>query len=107
HLSNLHEWNLEFCRVIAGLEAFALSKDAEHRRVSIRDPTPKDETAHENHDARKKTLEKIEDADCADANKVEDSALDAQVREGLVKALEDSVLAPWSVFLHDGPSLLK
>jgi len=64
-----------------------LGEDAEHRRIGICDPTSKDETAHEDYDAGEKTLEKIEDADCADAIKVEDRSTPRYVR-GLCKLLK-------------------
>jgi len=51
----------------------------------------------------KETFEKIENSDGADAHKVEDSSLDAQIREQLVQALEDSVAALEIGFLHEDP----
>ena len=45
---------------------------------------PKDETANEDNDSGQEALEKIENADCADAHKGEDGPLNAQIREGLV-----------------------
>ena len=51
----------------------------------------------------KETFERIENSDGPDAHKVEDSSLDAQIRERLVQALEDSVAALEIGFLHEDP----
>jgi hypothetical protein len=71
-------------RVVSRLESLALSKDAQHRWVGVGYPSPEDETANEDDSPGEQAFEKIENSHCADAHKVENSPLDAQVREGLV-----------------------
>jgi hypothetical protein len=80
-----------------------VGEDAKHRRVGVRDPSSKDETADEDNDAGKETFEKIENSDRPDAHKVEDGPLDAQIRKGLVQALEDSIASPEIGFVHESP----
>jgi hypothetical protein len=89
--------------VIACSEALALGEDAQHRRVRVRYPATKNETTDENNNPGKQTFEKIEDADGANAHKVEDGPLDAQVRKGLVQALEDSIASLEIGFVHESP----
>ena len=48
------------------------------------DPPPEDETTDKDDDASKEAFDEIENADGADTHKLEDSPLDAQIREGLV-----------------------
>jgi len=89
--------------VVACSEALALGEDAQHRRVHVRHPSTKDETTDENHNPGKQTFEKIENSDRADAHKVEDGPLDAQVCKGLVQALEDSIASLEIGFVHESP----
>jgi hypothetical protein len=49
------------------------------------------EAADEDGDAGEDAVEEVEGADCADADEVEQRALDAQVGEGLMQALEDPI----------------
>src|SRR5579864_8176822 len=42
-LPDLRDWNLEFCCVVAGLEAFALGEDAEHRWIGVCYPSTEDD----------------------------------------------------------------
>jgi hypothetical protein len=50
-------------------------------------------TANEDGDAGEYRVEEVEGAYCTDANEVEKSAFHAQVGEGLMQALEDSICA--------------
>jgi hypothetical protein len=84
HLSDLDQWNFLLRGVVACPEALALCEDATHRGIGIGNPPPKDETANEDNDSGQEALEKIENADCTDAHKVEDGPLNAQICEGLV-----------------------
>jgi len=89
--------------VVACPEALALGEDSQHRRVRVRHPASKDETTDEDNNSGQEAFEKIENADRADAHKVEDGPLDAQVRKGLVQALEDSIASLKIAFLHESP----
>jgi hypothetical protein len=100
-LSNLHEWNFKLCGVIAGFEALTLCEDAQHGWVSIRHPSPEDESTNEDHDPGEQTFEKVEHPDRPDADKVKDGPLNAQVCEWLVEALKNSIPALEVHFLHD------
>jgi hypothetical protein len=51
------------------------------------------ETANEYGDTGQDGVKEIEGSHCADADEVEQSALDAQVGERLMHALEDSICA--------------
>src|SRR5208337_1759173 len=82
-----------FGRVIAQLVAFGLRQDAKERRIAVRDPMPEGKTANKDGDARKDGIEEIEGSHRSDADEVEQSALDAQVGEWLMHALEDSICA--------------
>jgi len=56
----------------------------------------------------KDRIEDVERAHCADAHEVKQSAFDAQIREGLMQALEDPVApAACGVCLHESPSHLR
>jgi hypothetical protein len=96
-----------FGGVVARSEALALGKDAQHRRVCVRYPPTKDETGDEDNKPGKETFEKIKNSDGTNAHKVEDGPLDAQVRKGLVQALEDSIASLEICVQHEGPFLLK
>src|SRR5580704_9937120 len=86
-------WNLLFRSVIAQFVAFRLCEDAEKRRIAVRDPMTESKTANEHGDAGQDGVEEIEGSHRADADEVEQSALDAQVGERLMHALEDSICA--------------
>ena len=90
-----------FGGVVPRSEALALGENSQHRRVSIRHPSTKDETTDENHNPGKQTFEKVENSDRAHTHKVEDGPFDAQVRKGLVQALEDSVASLEIGCLHE------
>jgi hypothetical protein len=70
---------------------------------AIADPSPEHETANKNHSASEQAFKEVENADCADAHKVEDRPVDAQIRERLVETLEDSITTPDLRFLHESP----
>jgi hypothetical protein len=89
--------------VVACSEALALGEDAQHRRIRVRHPATKNETTNENNNPGKQTFEEIENSNRADAHKVEDGPLDAQVRKGLVQALEDSIASLEIGFVHESP----
>ena len=55
------------------------------------DPVAESKAADEYGDSGNQAIEEIEGAHCADANEIEQRAFYAQVREGLVQALEDPV----------------
>src|ERR1700677_1423541 len=86
-------WDLLFRGVVAQFVAFRLCEDAEKRRIAIRYPMTENKTANEHGDAGQDGVEEIEGSHCADADEVEQSALDAQIGERLMHALEDSICA--------------
>src|SRR5271168_5003415 len=86
-------WDLLFRSVVAQFVAFRLCEDAEKRWIAVRYPMTESKTANEHGDAGQDGVEEIEGSHRADADEVEQSALDAQVSERLVHALEDSICA--------------
>jgi hypothetical protein len=86
-------WDLLFRSVVAQFVAFRLCEDAEKRRIAVRYPMTESKAANEHGDAGQDGVEEIEGSHRADADEVEQSALDAQVGQGLMHALEDSICA--------------
>src|SRR5580704_5086129 len=86
-------WDLLFRSVVAQFVAFRLCEDAEKRRIAVRYPMTESEAPNENGDAGQDGVEEIESSHGADADEVEQSALDAKVGERLMHALEDSICA--------------
>src|SRR5271168_403147 len=86
-------WDLLFRSVVAQFVAFRLCEDAEKRWIAVRYPMTESKTANEHGDAGQDGVKEIECSHRADADEVEQSALDAQVGERLMHALEDSISA--------------
>jgi hypothetical protein len=99
---------LLFGRVVAQLVAFGFREDAEEGRIAVRYPMPESKTPDEYGDTGEDGIEEVEGPHCADAYEVEQRPFDAQVGEGLVQALEDSICAMlvlwfvWHKFLVAG-----
>jgi hypothetical protein len=85
--------DLLFRSVVAQFVAFRLCEDAEKRRIAVRYPMTESKTANEHGDAGQDRVEEIEGSHRADADEIEKGALDAQVGERLMHALEDSICA--------------
>src|SRR5713226_4981590 len=90
---HLHTWDLLFGRVIAQFVSFGLRQDAKKRRIAVRHPMPEGKTAYEDGDTREDGIEEIEGPHRADANEVEQCALDSQEGERLMQTLEDTICA--------------
>jgi hypothetical protein len=84
---------LLFRRVIAQLVSLGLRQDAKECRVAVCHPVTECKAADENGDAAKNAVEEIEGAHSANAYEIKQRALDAQVGEGLMQTLEDSICA--------------
>jgi len=84
---------LLFGRVVAQFVAFGLGQDAEERWIAVRDPMAESKTANEDGDTCEYGIEEIEGPHRADADEVEERALNAQIGERLVQTLEDSICA--------------
>ncbi len=63
--------------VVAELVLLRLGDDVEKGRVAVRCPIPEGEAAGKNSNAGEKRIEEIECADCANADEIEQRALDA------------------------------
>ena len=79
--------------VVAQLVAFGLGEDAEEGRIAVRYPMAESKTANEDGDTGEDGIEEVEGPHRADAYEVEQRPFYAQVGEGLVQALEDSICA--------------
>jgi hypothetical protein len=87
-------------RVVPALETFRLRENAEKRGIAIRGPMAEDESADKHGHSREQAVEEIEGSHGADADEVEKSALNTEVRERLVQALVDSVSSSLNGYLH-------
>src|ERR1039458_3154258 len=79
--------------VVAELVPLGLGQDAKECRVAVCHPVTECKAADENGDAAKNAVEEIEGAHGTYADEVKQRALDAQIRERLMQALEDSICA--------------
>jgi hypothetical protein len=79
--------------VIAQFVPFGLCEDAEECRIAVRYPMAEGKAANEDGDAREDGIEEVEGAHGAHTDEVEESPLNAQIGEGLVQTLEDSICA--------------
>src|SRR5277367_6043732 len=86
--THLDHRNALFRGVIACLVSFGLRQDAKKCRVARGHPMPEGKSTDEHSDPGQDGVEKIEGADCTDADQVKESAFNAQVGERLVQALE-------------------
>ncbi len=81
-------WDLLFRSVVAQFVAFRPCEDAEKRRIAVRYPMTESKAANEHGDACQDGVEEIESSHRADADEVEQRALDAQISEGLCRLLK-------------------
>ena len=77
--------------VITQLVPFGLGQDAEECWIAVRYPMAEGKAANKDGDPGEDGIEEVERPNCADAYKVEQRPLDAQVGERLVQALENSI----------------
>ena len=82
-----------FRGVIAHVVAFGLGQDLEKCRIAVRYPMAEGKAANEDRDTGQDGIEEIEGPHCTNTNEVEQRALNAQVRERLMQAFEDSICA--------------
>jgi hypothetical protein len=101
HLSHLDQETFLLGGVVEYSEALALVEAAQPRRVGGRDHRPKMEPSMKTTRPASRLAKRSKDAGCAEAHKVEDCPLDAQIREGFVQDLEDSIAAPEIGFVHE------
>src|SRR5258707_10704606 len=90
-LGHLHAGNALFRGVVTGLVALGPGENSQERGIAVCDPLTECESAHENGYSGENGVEEIESSDSANANEVKQGAFDAQVSEGLMQTLEDSV----------------
>jgi hypothetical protein len=88
-----------FRGVVTGLVTLGPGKNAQECWITVRDPLTECESAYEDRYSGDNGIEKIESANCTNANEVKQGAFDTQVSEGLMQALEDSV-CPSCLRLH-------
>src|SRR5580658_4872514 len=90
-IRHLHARNDLFGSIVAAFVTFGLGEDTEKGGVARCDPLAEGEASDEYGNTGDETVEKIEGANCADTDEIEEGALDAKICEGLVQAFEDPV----------------
>src|ERR1035437_4284611 len=87
------------CRRHSAACTARLGQDAKERRVAVRYPVPECKSADKDGEAGENAVEEVESAHGAHADEVKQRALDAQIRERLMQALEDAICANWLLLL--------
>jgi hypothetical protein len=94
HLSQRHARHTLLGRVVARFVPLRPGKYAEEGGIAVGHPVTEDVAAEEEDGSGYQAVEKIEGAHSANANEIEQGALDAKVGEELVQALVDPIPTP-------------